>query len=403
MNEDAGFIPPGPTAAEAASDRTGDGPPRGSRWDPDVAASVVSILGFSLALGFAGLVLPLLALAAGYDFAAVGILTAISAIAQLGVRLALPRIITRVPDRVLIVAANVMMVVSFGLLFISTDVPAFVIAQLLQGAARALFWTASQTHAVRGTGGVVRSLAIVQTVGNVGQLVGPAVAGVVAGQSLDAALLLAAAAAFVGLLAGLAMAYLPPFARPVRTGGPRLWQRPGVDLACWASYSAGGWRAMLSSFVPVGLAAAGQPPAVIGFLLMLTESAGLAASSVLLRHRPTNVRRWLEMAVLIVSGSLVAFPVAAGSAVLAGLALALGGIGSGLLMSPGPALATESVQPEERGEAITVAGTFRAAALLVTPAAVSAALLVVALPIGLLVAALAIGAPPIAAAIRRPS
>jgi MFS family permease len=374
--------------------------PAAGRWDGEVAVAVVSILGFSLSLGSAGLILPLLAVAAGYDAAMVGILTALSAVSQLGVRLALPWLITRIPDRILIVSANLMMVGSFAMLIASQALAVFIVAQLFQGGARALFWTASQTHAVRGRGNVVRSLAIVQTMGNVGQLVGPPIAGLVAAQSLEAGLFVAGGAAFVGLVSGIALASLPPFPRQERNGGPRIWRRPGVDLACWASYSAGGWRAMLSSFVPVALAAAGQPPEVIGFLLMISEGSGLAASGLLLRRRPPDVRLWLELAVVIVAASLVAFPATTGVALLAGLALALGGLGSGLLMSLGPALATESVSPSERGEAIAVTGTFRAAALLITPAVASAALTVVTLPIGLVVAAFAIGGPPIIAGLR---
>lgn len=367
----------------------------------DAAISVLSIVGFSLSLGSAGLVLPLVALAAGYDNAAIGVLTAISAVAQLGFRLGLPWLLTKLPDRVLIVAANLMMVASFGLLLGTREVPAFITAQLLQGGARALFWTASQTHAVRGRGGVVRSLAIVQAVGNVGQLAGPAIAGLVAARSLEGALILAAAAALVGLVSGLGMATLPPFARRAPSGAPRIWRRSGVDLACWASYSAGGWRAMLSSYVPVALAAAGQPPQVIGVLLMLTEGAGLGAPGFLLRPRAPNARSSIQLAVAIVTGSLVVFPAVVASAVMAGVVLAFGGLGSGLLMSLGPALATQSVSPEERGEAIAVTGTFRAAALLVTPAAVAAALTFVTLPVGLVVAGIAIGGPPALASARR--
>jgi MFS family permease len=389
----------GPPPVSVAPTR--DSPPPVGGRDVEAVISVLSIVGFSLSLGAAGLILPLLAVAAGYDPAAIGALTAISAVSQLGFRLSLPWLLTRMPDRGLIIAANVMMVGSFGLLLVTRELPVFIIAQLLQGGARALFWTASQTHAVRGRGGIVRSLAIVQAAGNVGQLVGPAIAGVVAAYSLQAALVLAGAAALLGLVSGLGMATLDPFLRQERGSRPRIWRRPGVDLACWASYSAGGWRAMLSSFVPVALAAAGQPPQVIGFLLMTTEGTGLAASGILLRRRPPDVRRWLQLAVVVVTASLVVFPAVTGSAVAAGLALAFGGLGSGLLMSLGPALATESVAPEERGEAIAVTGTFRAVALLVTPAAAAAALTVVTLPVGLLVAAAAIGAPPILAAVRR--
>lgn len=367
----------------------------------DRIAGIVSVLGFSFSLGSSSLVLPLLALAAGYDAATVGILTATSAIAQLAVRLKLPDILAVVPDRALIVAANGMMVGSFGLLLVSREIPAFVIAELLQGGARALFWTASQTHAVRSRDGVVRSLAIVQVSGNVGTLVGPALAGLVAARSLDAALLLAGAGGALGLVTSLLLLRLPPYSRDRVPGQPRIWRRPGVDLACWAGYSAGGWRAMLSSFVPVALTAAGQTPEIVGTLMASSEAAGMAPAGLLLKLRTPDIRRMIELGVVLVALALAVFPVVAGSVLLAGLALVVGGVGSGLMTSLGAALASQSVGPEEQGEAIAVAGTFRAGALLITPAAVSVALLVVSLPVGMVVAAGAIGGPSLFAAVRR--
>ena len=137
--------------------------------DIDRAVSILSIAGFALSLGSSGLVLPLLAVAVGYDLATVGILTAISAVSQLGFRLLLPWLLTRYSDRSMIVVSNVMLVASFSLLLFTTALPVFIVSQLLQGAARALFWTASQTHAVRAKGHMVQSLSMVQAVGNLGQ------------------------------------------------------------------------------------------------------------------------------------------------------------------------------------------------------------------------------------------
>jgi MFS family permease len=61
------------------------------------------------------------------------------------------------------------------------------------------------------------------------------------------------------------------------------------------------------------------------------------------------------------------------------LALTLSGLGAGALQTLGPAVATQAVHPEERGDAIALAGTFRAASLLATPLAVAA--LVAVLPL----------------------
>ena len=370
--------------------------------DFDRAFSVLTIGGYGLSLGASGLVLPLLALASGYDIAAVGLFTAISAISQLVFRLWLPWLLTRFSDRDLVITANVMMVASYVVLLFDTSLVAFVVAQLLQGASRALFWTASQTHAVRSKGALVQSLSIVQGMGNLGQLVGPVIAGIIAAQSLQAGLIFCAVASAVGLAAALGMTVLPPFVRPPRHDGQqRIWRRPGVDVACWASYSAGGWRAMVMSLVPAALEAAGQPRQVIGVLMMISEAVALATSAALVRFRIPDVPAAIQIAVLMLTAALVSFPFVASNAVTAALAMALGGLGSGLLMSLGPALATMSVSAEERGEAIAVAGTFRAVALLITPGAAAIAISVVTLPVGMVVAGLVIGIPPIIAAIRR--
>ena len=65
------------------------------------------------------------------------------------------------------------------------------------------------------------------------------------------------------------------------------------------------------------------------------------------------------------------------------IALCISGIGAGVLQTVGPAIATDAVREEERGEAITSTGTFRAAALFLAP--MGTAGLVVLLPMGVAV------------------
>lgn len=64
----------------------------------------------------------------------------------------------RFTDKSLILASVALMLAAFALLSISTALPAFVAAQLAQGAARAIFWTASQTHVIRSGGSTVHRL-----------------------------------------------------------------------------------------------------------------------------------------------------------------------------------------------------------------------------------------------------
>src|SRR4051812_3708411 len=96
----------------------------------DRPLALLVAFGFALALGIATVAIPLLALASGYDAAAVGFLVAGAAAAQLATRLALPWLLGRFTDRSLIVVSVALMLGAFLLLSSSTSVPSFVAAQL---------------------------------------------------------------------------------------------------------------------------------------------------------------------------------------------------------------------------------------------------------------------------------
>jgi hypothetical protein len=384
---------------------TGPVPSPGAASGPapgaDRLQAAFAVLGFSIALGTGQLALPLLALAAGYDAAVVGVFAAISAVAQVGFRLALPWLLRRVPDRRLMTAACLMIVSSYAVLLGSTALVAFVVAQLLQGSARALFWTSSQTHAVRGPGASVVSLARVQLVGNIGTLTGPAVAGVLSGISLDLALVLGIATGSVGTAFSLATHHLDPFARERRqTGQGRIWRRDGVDVGCWASFTAGGWRALLGSYFPVVLTAAGLGPSAVGAIIALADAASFGAAAVLSRWTLGATRTVIEVSVLATVAGVVGMPLVAGQPILAALVITIGGAGAGMLLTMGPAIASDAVGPDERGDAIAAAGTFRAGALFATPAAIAASLAVVSLPIGVGLAGVMLGLPTLASGLR---
>jgi MFS family permease len=129
------------------------------RLDRDLAASAIGGLTFSTALGMATVALPLLALDAGYSKSAVGLLTASSAISQMGVRMGLGPLMRRYPDWLLVFIAGGLLAASCVLVAWSAAVVPFVASELLQGTARGCFWTGSQTHVVRGKGSSVGRLA----------------------------------------------------------------------------------------------------------------------------------------------------------------------------------------------------------------------------------------------------
>lgn len=337
----------------------------------DVLASASGAGVFSLALGIASVALPLLALEAGYSAVGIGVLTAASAVSQMSIRLVLGRIMRRWPDWVLIAGAGVLLAASCLIVTVSSALVPFLVAQLLQGISRACFWTGSQTHVVRGEGRAAGALAQVNLVASAGLLAGPLVAGLLSESTATLALLVAAGVAVLGLVPNLLLDRLPPFVPPADRPPGLLWRRPGVEVGCWAGTTAGAWRALLTSYVPVALAGAGQTATVIGVLVSAANGAqlvGTAAAGRVRAHRSNAVL----LGGIVVTGVATALTAAtAGSIALSAVVLVVSGIAAGAVQVLGPATAAEAVHPQERGEAIAVTGTFRAAALLAAPLAVA--------------------------------
>ena len=359
----------------------------------DRLAALGAAFGFSVALGVATLTIPLLALAAGYDAATVGFLAATSAASQLGTRLALPWLLGRFPDRTLLVVACLVMSTAFVLLILSTSLVVFAAAQLLQGAARAVFWTASQTHAVRGDRSAVRGLVDLNVLGNAGTLVGPALGGSLAAIALPAALGAAATGAALAAVLALLVRRLPPYDRRRSAGSLRLLRREGVDVACWASVVGGTWWSMMGSYVPVLLVGAGFGSIAIGWLITASEGAGALGLLVLRRLPEARIRAVVGGGALIALAALVALALVPAGAVGYAALLLVGGAASGSVTTLAPAMASLVAGKHEQGDALALAGTFRAGALLTAPAAVGALLAIVPLATAITVVAAAVTAP----------
>lgn len=344
----------------------------------DGFASDGAAFAFSFALSISSVAMPLLGLAAGYSAAAVGGLIAVSGVAQFVVRMGLGLVMRYVSDRRLIVFSAVSLAASNIAVVFSAALVPFVVAQLLQGAARAGFWTGSQAHVVRTDPSAVNAIAGINLTSSTAMLVGPYLAGVLAERDIDLALL--AATAMAAAAAGLAalLDRLPPFDLAPGQVPKRIWRRAGVSGACWVSMTTGAWRGMLGSYVPIVLEAAGHPPASIGALVSVANGAVLVGSGLLAREWATT---WttVAMATVLTGAGTAATGFAAGSSPLVAAVLAASGIGAGMLQTLGPAMATESVEPEEIGEAIVATGTFRAAALFAGPLTVAGALAVLGL------------------------
>ncbi|NUS52717.1 MAG: MFS transporter, partial [Nocardioidaceae bacterium] len=204
---------------------------RGPRlWWPgrpsrDLAAAAAGGFVFSVALGLASVVLPLLAVRSGYSGVAIGLLTALSAVTQMASRMVLGPVMRVFPDWTLVLGACVTLALSSAAVAVSTALVPFALAQALQGVSRACFWTGSQTHVVRGDGPSVGALAAVNLVSGVGLLLGPVAGGVIGEHSLRLALVVGAGAALLGVVPAALLDRLPAFRPPADRVPGRLWRR----------------------------------------------------------------------------------------------------------------------------------------------------------------------------------
>ena len=341
------------------------------RVSRDMAVAAAGSTVFSLSLGICALAVPLTALAHGYGVIEIGVLTAVSALFQTAARPAMGPVMRHIPDWMLIAAAGLALAVANAILVISADLVPFLLSQLLQGLARAGYWTGIQTHAVRGPGPTVRAIATVNFYGSMGLLVGPLLAGSLAELSLNLALVIGAILPLITLVLSFFLNRLPPFGPVLHSLPGRLWRRPLVIAGCWACAVSGAWMGLLSSYVPVLLDDAGNSAALVGLLISVGYAAALAGAAAVGIVCPSWTGRTFVVATLLAGAGTGVVALFASSPFIAACTLAGSGLGAGVLQSLGPALAADAVHREERGDAIAVTGTFRAAAQFLGPLGVA--------------------------------
>ncbi|MCW2835021.1 MAG: arabinose efflux permease family protein [Nocardioides sp.] len=346
---------------------------------------------FSFAMGLSAVAIPLYALARGITAAEIGMLVAFSAAAQLAMRSVMGRLLRRVADKHFIVAAGALMAMSCALLVGSPAWWAFLLSQVAQGAARGVFWTGGQVHVVRTHDSSVTAIARMNLTSGVGQTLGPLAAGpLIAHGSALWALGVAALAALAAMIPAALLVRLDPPrpARRTKAGQHRPGAAdvaPGVGLASWAGAVAGAWRSMMNSFVPVVLAEVGHAAPAIGAVTAAANLASIAGSSVVTWIRLARLAPVLVLSIALTGVGLAGFAGLAQWLGAAAVALFVSGIAAGLLQTAGPALASESVLVDERGEALAKAGTYRAAALLAAPLLVSGLVGLMATPMAVVV------------------
>lgn len=357
--------------------------------------SLLMAMLFSFALSALLLVVPLAALSAGYEATVIGLLVAFAAVAQIGTRLIMGWLMRRVADKTLLIASAALIALSCILLMLSTTLIAFAISQLVQGAARALFWTSSQTHAVRLSKTSVKGLRGMNLAAGLGQILGPACAGILWSVSSSLPLLVAAIVGCLAIIPAASLHRFPVFAKKIASvdRSNRIGRRPKVLAASGMGAAAGAWRSILDSYVPVALSFAGQSAVVIGLLLGLTNIAMMAGSAVSSWVRGRGVRSSFAIGMLFTGiGLAVTAPVASFS-FAAAICLTISGLGAGVLQTVGPAIAADDVRPEQRGDVLALTGTYRAVALFIAPVGMAGMLAVLPLTLSLVVGGFLISAP----------
>ena len=328
---------------------------------------------FSVSLGITLVAYPLFVVGQGWSQTTAGLLIGLSAAVQVLTRWRLGSVMRLVSNSHVITAAAALMGLGVGLLVVDSGLAALAVSSVVQGVARACFWTGNQVQIVRSSRSTPKAIATLNMAATVGMLVGPALGGVLAQSSFRAAFAVAAAVALAGVAPTLALVRLPPFAR---VGGHRylkLLASRGVRVGVWASVAVGAWRGLLGSYVPIGLDAAGTSETLIGVVVAVANGAAavsgyLAVDMEGARVAP-GVARW--GAVTLVATVFVGFdlPVAAVTA-----ALVVGGVAVGLLQVLAITAVSEGVRDELQGDSVTIAGVARGMTLSGAPLGVAALL-----------------------------
>jgi MFS family permease len=148
----------------------------------------------------------------------------------------------------------------------------------------------------------------------------------------------------------------------------------------------------MGSYVPLLLVHLDYSPLFTGIAVSVAGVGGIVGSVVVGRADAVRQRLWLPVMPVIVGGGLVAMVATGSSTVLTLAALFAVGVASGAQRILSPAIASDAVAPAEKGDALVITGTFRAASLVAAPALVAAAIPPLGLVWAMAVAGAALGA-----------
>ncbi|HEV2919817.1 MAG TPA: MFS transporter [Actinomycetota bacterium] len=324
------------------------------------------------------------ALALGADARAVGLITAAFALVPLVVAVPLGRASDRWRPGWLLTGGIALGALACALLGLAGSLPGLALASAVLGLGHLALTLAGQSLIARQSGDDRhdRDFGLYAAAASAGQLIGPALAGIVlgaAGRSLEDAtttgFLVAAGLMALAVPTSLGTDRLGPAGRPrdrsegrpLRAG--ELIGARGVPAGMFASLAILATVDVLTAYLPVLGTQRGIPPAVVGGLLSLRAAASIL-SRVLIPWMVGRLGRVRLLAASAAGSALLtaALPLAGGTAALAVLLAAAGfllGIGQPLTMS----MVVQAVPEGTRGTALAIRLTGNRFGQVATPAA----------------------------------
>jgi MFS family permease len=152
----------------------------------------------------------------------------------------------------------------------------------------------------------------------------------------------------------------------------------------------------MDGYVPVVLGAAQHSSTTIGLLVSVANGASTVGTVLIGKLRQSLTAPTYVVSMIVAGLGLAVLAFVAGSAPVAGLALALSGLGAGVLQTLGPNLAATAVQADEKGDAMATYGTVRTSAMFLAPLAVAGGITVLPISVTLLVVGASLAFPALA-------
>ena len=330
---------------------------------------------YGLGVGMLMVLIPLYVIDLGFDLAALGLVVSSAGVFLVLLRLAGGAVSDRFGERVVLGFSFVALVVCALIFVVSSTLLPLILAQLINGASRSVYWSAGQSYTSRsaeGHAGLTMGRLLSAESG--GTILGSVLAGSLAQLAgFDVAFMAAAAANGAGIVATVAMPPLPRVGqvRSIRStlapAGRMMVQR-SLRLGHFTALMAAAYAALLGSLYLAFFKEAGYGDATVG-LLRSVGGIGVVVvaypfGAILARLGAQRV----AVAGFAITGAVTALTALVGSSPAAAVLLvAVGGMAFGGMRALYPAIAAANSPERERALSLAVVGLYWAAGMLVVP------------------------------------